>query len=83
MEITKLSTKGQVVIPESLRKDFEIGTPFVVSKKNDLIVLKAVSGLNESEEKGLIELEKIWNEIDSGKATKMDFDLFMDEIKRW
>jgi len=33
MEITKLSTKGQVVIPEEIRVDIEVGTPFTVTKK--------------------------------------------------
>ena len=46
MEITKLSTKGQIVIPEIFRKGFDVGTPFVVSKRENMIVLKVVEGLS-------------------------------------
>lgn len=39
---TKLSTKGQVVIPESIRKKLHLktGTQFVVVAENDLVILK-------------------------------------------
>lgn len=83
MEITKLSTKGQIVIPESLRKDLEVGTSFIVSKKNNLIVLKIVSGLNDQEQKELKELEAIWKNIDSGNCKKMEFGSFIEEIQKW
>ncbi|CAB4244125.1 protein of unknown function [Methylacidimicrobium sp. AP8] len=41
---THLSTKGQVVIPEQIRKDFGMrpGDEFVVVALNDLIFLKRV-----------------------------------------
>lgn len=83
MEITKLSTKGQVVIPEMFRRDFGAGTSFVVSKKNNMIVLKAVEGLNSEEEKELIELEKIWKEINSGKCKSYSEKDFFKEMKKW
>ena len=57
MEITKLSTKGQIVIPEEIRKDIESGTAFIVSRQNDLIVLKKVEGLTKQEIKEMKELE--------------------------
>ena len=38
MEITKLSTKGQIVIPEKMRKEIKVGTPFTVTKKDNLII---------------------------------------------
>ncbi len=41
---THLSTKGQVVIPEQIRKDFGLqpGDEFVVVALNDLVFLKRV-----------------------------------------
>ena len=83
MEITKLSTKGQVVIPESFRKGLDVGTAFTVIKKNDMIVLKVVSGLNNQEQKELKELENIWKQIDSGRSKEMEFDSFIEEIQKW
>ena len=68
MEITKLSTKGQIVIPEEIRKDIKSGTAFIVSRQNDLIILKKVEGLTKQEMKEMKELDKIWKDIDSGKC---------------
>lgn len=83
MEITKLSTKGQVVIPESLRKDIGFGTAFIVSKQNDLIILKKVEGLTKSEMKEMKELDKIWKEIDSGKCESYTEKDFFKKMKEW
>ena len=49
MEITKLSTKGQIVIPESMRKNFEVGSAFRVIKKAEVynyIISKKVISAN-------------------------------------
>ena len=83
MEITKLSTKGQIVIPESARKNLEIGTAFSVVRKGNLIVLKEVEGLTDEEIKEMQELDKIWKEIDEGKATSKEFDDFIEEMESW
>ena len=42
---TKLSSRGQVVIPEEIRQalHFEVGTKFVVIGKGDTIILKSIS----------------------------------------
>jgi len=83
MEITKLSTKGQIVIPEEIRKDIKSGTAFIVSRQNDLIVLKKVEGLTKQEIKEMKELDKIWKDIDSGKGTTTSVEEFLKEMKTW
>ena len=83
MEITKLSTKGQIVIPESLRKGLQIGTPFVVSKQEGLIVLKEVKGLTKQEMEEMKELDKIWGEIDSGNCKSYTEEEFFKKMKEW
>ena len=40
MEITKLSTKGQIVIPESIRRGLDVGSAFRIMRHGNLIVLK-------------------------------------------
>ena len=44
MEITKLSSKGQVVIPQKIRMELKIdeGSVLAVEKMNDLVVIKKV-----------------------------------------
>ena len=39
---TKLSTRGQVVIPKELREDLDEGTPFIVKRGKDVIILKKI-----------------------------------------
>ena len=42
---TKMSSKGQVVIPESIRKSLklEAGTQFVVVAEDDVVILKMIT----------------------------------------
>lgn len=42
---TKMSSKGQVVIPEEIRKRLKLkaGSQFVVVGENDVVILKAIS----------------------------------------
>jgi AbrB family looped-hinge helix DNA binding protein len=42
---TKMSSKGQVVIPESIRKalKLEAGTQFVVVAEGDVVILKTIT----------------------------------------
>ena len=48
---TKMSSKGQVVIPEDIRKRLKLkaGSQFVVVGENDVVILKSISppSLNE------------------------------------
>ncbi|MBT4577314.1 AbrB/MazE/SpoVT family DNA-binding domain-containing protein [Candidatus Woesearchaeota archaeon] len=83
MEITKLSTKGQIVIPEKLRSDLEVGEAFVVIKKENLLVLRKIEGLSKTEIQELEELQKIWNEIDKGNCKTSTQDGFIKEMESW
>ena len=83
MDVTKLSTKGQIVIPEEVRKDIDVGTAFIVTKKDDLIILKKIEGLTKDEEKELEELNKIWKEVDEGKGITLHKQAFLREMDAW
>ena len=83
MEITKLSTKGQIVIPEKIREGIETGTAFTVTRKDDLIILKSIKGLNEKEKKELKELNDIWKDIDAGKCETYSEEKFFAKMKEW
>ncbi len=83
MEITKLSTKGQIVIPEEIREGINVGTPFIVTKKDNLIILKIVGGLTKEEIDEMKELDKIWKEIDAGKGITLNKEKFLKEMNAW
>ncbi len=83
MEITKLSEKGQIVIPKSIRIDLDVGTPFIVSRQNNMIILKKVEGLSEEEKKEMKELDRIWSEIDKGNCEGFEAEEFFIKMKEW
>ena len=83
MEVTKLSTKGQIVIPESVREGMDVGTAFIVTKTDNMIILKEIEGLNDKEKKELKELDKIWKEIDEGKGSTHSVDKVLKEMDSW
>lgn len=83
MKITRLSTRGQIVIPEEIRKSIGVGTAFIVTKKDDLIILKKVEGLTKQEMQEIKELDKIWEEIDAGKGITLDKEKFLKEMNIW
>lgn len=83
MEVTKLSSRGQIVIPEQMRRGFEVGTPFVVERFNGLIVLKEVEGLSLAEVKEMKELDRIWKDIDEGKGITLSKEEFFKEMDTW
>ena len=62
-EITKISTKGQVVIPLSIRSELglEIGSPMIVAKMNDFVILKKIDLTDIKKEfSDLTELGSLW-----------------------
>ncbi len=40
IEVTKMSSRGQVVIPLEMRKDIKVGDKLIVIRKDDEIILK-------------------------------------------
>ncbi|MCK5708034.1 MAG: AbrB/MazE/SpoVT family DNA-binding domain-containing protein [Candidatus Aureabacteria bacterium] len=83
MEITKLSTKGQIVIPEEIRRGINVGTPFLIIKQDNLIILKKIEGLKKQEMEEIKELDKIWKEIDSGECESYSEEEFFIKLKEW
>jgi AbrB family looped-hinge helix DNA binding protein len=86
MEITKMSSKGQVVIPKEMRGDIKEGEKLVVIRNKEQIILKKVKDFDKNLE-GDLEFarrtEEAWKEIDRGEGVEMDFDGFMKEMKKW
>ena len=86
MEITRMSSKGQVVIPANFRKHIKEGDTLVVLKNNDQIILKPASAMDKQlaeDIKFAKRTEEAWKEIEEGKGVKMSVDDFFREMKSW
>ncbi len=84
--ITKMSTKGQIVIPNDLRKDFKIGEKLVVIKKKDTMIIKKASKLDLQLAEDLEfarRTDEALEKIESGDYIEMEFDDFIKEMEKW
>jgi AbrB family looped-hinge helix DNA binding protein len=86
IEITRISSKGQVVIPLPIREKMKIkeGEAFAVSEEGNLIVLKKVEGsLSEDDIETLNKIKEAWKDIEEGRFKKMEKGEFLKEISKW
>jgi len=84
--ITKMSSKGQVVIPSEMRTGIDEGDKILIIQNDDQLIMKKASKLdiNLKEDLGFAKkTDEAWKRIEKGKGIKMDFDDFMDEMKKW
>jgi len=86
-ELTRISSKGQLVIPKDIRTDMHIreGSVFAVSSpKPGMIILKKIDNpILRGDLAILNEVEEAWKEIESGKAKTMDAKDFLEELNKW
>lgn len=75
---TKMFSKGQVVIPEQIRKALflDSGTQFIVLAEGDVVVLKTISPPSVSEFNLIIK-----NAREQAKAVGMDHEDIVNAIK--
>ena len=84
--ITKMSSKGQIVIPKEIRKDLKEGDKLIVIKSDDRLILKKA----DKHDKQMIEdiefarrTEEAWKKYEQGEFIEKDFDEFIAEMKKW
>jgi len=86
IDITTISSKGQVVIPSSLRKGVKSGARFLVIREKDLYVLKRADRMDDSLASDLQfarRAEKAWGEYRKGKFSSKSKEEFLAEMEKW
>ena len=86
ISITKMSSKGQVVIPLEMRKNIKEGEKLVIIKNGEQIIMKKASNMDKGLEEDLEfarRTEEAYLRIKNGKGISMDFDDFIEEMKKW
>jgi len=84
--ITKMSTKGQIVIPSFMRKGMKKGDEFLLVRNKDNFVLKEVKSLASNLEEDFVfskRVEEAWKRYDQGKFVSMTKDAFLKELEKW
>ena len=84
--ITKISSKGQIVIPIEMREGLREGDKINIIKNDGQFIMKKASDLDKNLKDDLEfarRTEEAWKRIDAGKGIKMDFDDFLKEMKKW
>ena len=84
IETTKMSSKGQVVIPSIFRKHIKEGDTLIVFKNKEQIILKPANAMDKQLAEDIEfarRTEEAWKEIESGKGVRMSVDDFLEEIR--
>ena len=86
MAVTIISSKGQIVIPNKVRKKLGIkdGNVFTITEKKGLIVLKKLDQkLTADDINTLQSIQQAWEEIEHGKGGSAKRSEFFKEFARW
>ena len=86
ISITKMSSKGQIVIPQEMRGEMHEGDKIVIIKNDNQIILKKVEDFDENLKEDLEfarRTEEAWKRIEHGKCKTMELDDFLKEMKKW
>lgn len=86
ISITKISSKGQVVIPQEMRENLREGEKLVVIKNDGQIILKKMEDFDKNLEEDLEfarRTEEAWKRFDKGEFISMGEEEFLKELKKW
>ena len=84
--LTRMSSKGQVVIPSEMRKGIKEGEKMIIIKNKDQIILKKSSALDKQIAEDLEfakRTEEALKKYEKGEFKEMKVDDFLKEIKKW
>lgn len=86
ISIVKISSKGQIVIPQEMRGNLEEGDRLVIIKNDNQIILKKVEDFDKNLKDDLEfakKTEEAWKRHDSREFRSMDSKDFIKELKKW
>ena len=83
--VTRMSTKGQVVIPAEMREDIAEGDKLVLIKNENHIIMKKADSLDKNFEEDLIfakRTEQALQKYEQGKFETVSADEFVKRLKK-
>ncbi len=83
---TKISSKGQIVIPSNMRNDFKEGDTLLIIRDKSTLLLKRAGDLDEKFKEDLEfakRTEEAYKRHERGEFKKMSADKFLKELEKW
>ena len=84
--ITKMSSRGQIVIPAEMREDMQEGEKLIIIKNDNQIIMKRVDTLDKNFKEDFEfakRTEKAWKRYEKGEFKTMKADDFLKELEKW
>lgn len=81
--ITRMSSKGQIVIPAEIRKGIEVGEEFIIIKNENRFILKRVKDIDENFRDDLEfakRTEDAWKKYEKGEFKEKDGEEFLKSL---
>ena len=85
INVTKISSKGQIVIPSEMRNDLKEGDELLIIKDENRIILKKVDKITEKMKEDLEfarRTEEAWQSYERGKFVSQPADKFLKELEK-
>lgn len=84
--LTKMSSKGQIVIPSEFREDIKEGEQLIIIKNDHQFILKKVSALNKNLKVDLEfakRTEEAWERYEKGQFKSSTAKDFLKDLEKW
>ena len=84
--ITRMSSKGQVVIPASMRTDLPEGEKILIIREGERIILKPLTDIEPALRDDILFAEKTetaFMEYSKGDFTKKNAGNFIEDMESW
>ena len=84
--ITKISSKGQIVIPAEMRENLSEGDKLLVIQNENQFILKKADTISKNFKEDIefaMRTEEAFKKYLKGEFIKMDFDKFIEKAKKW
>ena len=86
INITRMSSKGQIVIPSEMRKEFNKNEEFIIIKNGKQLILKSTKDFDKNLKEDLIfakRTEEAWKRYEKGEFKSMDSKEVLKKLKTW
>jgi len=86
VSIIRMSSKGQIVIPSSMRKDLSRGRELLIIREGERYILKPLDELEPAFREDILfaeKTERAFEEYQKGAFTKKTDREFIDELASW